>query len=89
MNIEDNPYAKAMLSLHEKAIQDVAMLRAAFVADALGSGRHTRDSVADLLERTAKDFSLYENSPTEHLVKMLRDGDGPPFLRVIEGGKTD
>ena len=88
MDVKDDPYAQAMLRLHDGLVQDVAMLRAAFINDALVSGRHTHDSMADLLERTGEGFSGYEGSATQMVVKMLRDGDGPPFLRVIEGGKT-
>lgn len=89
MNVEDDPYAKAMLSLHERLAEDIAMLRTAFISDALTSGRHTHASIADLLERTGEIISGYEGSPTQLAVKMLRDGNGPPFLRIIDGGKKE
>ena len=89
MNIEDNPYIAAMSALHEVAIEDIAMLRSAFIIDGIRSGRHTQDTMADLLEAAAEGFKTYGTSPTRLMVDQLRDGKmPPPVLRVIEGGKA-
>ena len=86
MAIDEDPYAQAMLALHKSLVNDIAMLRAAFARDALISGRHTPESLADILE-TAKGMEGYEGSPTEIFVKMLRDGG--PSLTLIRGGLAE
>ncbi len=88
MAIEDNPYAEAMLSLHKQLMLDIAMLRTAFVHDGLDSGRHTLDSMADLLEHAGSFSDGYAGSPTAVVVEALRSGKTPgPNLTVIDGGK--
>lgn len=88
MSVENDPYVQAMLELNKKTTQDIAMMRAVFVRDALASKRYTPGGMADFLEDTCSGFMGYEGSMTEVMVGLLREGKGP-HLQVIEGGKED
>lgn len=90
MDIEENPIANAMLTLHKRACQDIGMLLSLIMREAFDSGRHTPASMADLLEEIGQGFEGYEGSVTQATAKSLRsDGVMPSSFTIIDGGKKD
>lgn len=90
MKVEDNPYAQALLLIHKQLIQEIVMSRSVFMREALASGRHTPQSLADLFEDTCSEFEGYAGSTLPALVEQLRTGQVPrPGLTVIDGGLSD
>jgi len=85
----DDRYTKVALGLHNSLLRELLMQRAIFVRDAIDSGRHTHDSLADLIEAACKKVDGYKETTVPDLVRMLRAGSiPPPSLQLITGGKT-
>lgn len=90
MNPADDPYAQALLAVHKSLSDEIGILRCAITLDALRSGRHSHESLADLFEEVGSMTPTYSGSITENWVKMLREGKAPrPTFTVIEGGKSE
>lgn len=68
--------------------RDLIRLQGAFARDALLSGRHSPESLGDLVEECGRLVPDYEGSMTERFVEAIRNCgiDGPPFT-VISGDK--
>ncbi|PHP18689.1 hypothetical protein CG471_16300 [Sphingobium sp. IP1] len=68
--------------------RDLIRLQGAFARDALLSGRHSPESLGDLVEECGHLVPGYEGSMTAGFVEAIRNCglEGPPFT-VISGGK--
>ena len=89
MGENNEQHTADLLALHKRLANDVAMLRAAFVRDALASGRHTHNSLATLLEETGRLFDYYTGSSTEKLVASLRQRDDGSGARGKPNGDAN
>lgn len=65
------------------------MLASVFAIDAVTSGRHTHESIADLFDGVGRDNPNYANSVLKELANAIRGGSLRPSLTLIEGGKSE
>ncbi|EZP77090.1 MULTISPECIES: hypothetical protein [Sphingomonadales] len=78
----------ALATVVQDLRRDLIRLQGAFARDALLSGRHSPDSLGDLVEECGHLVPGYEGSMTEGFVEAIRNCgiEGAPFT-VISGGK--